>query len=275
MLGSGPPDGDDPLPDDAVEPAADRAAVAAGLRQRDVERGPTDDVVRGVRAIPVEAVVDGEEEVAAVLGLEGVLDLRRVELGAGIGVVVAERQVAGCNRSRSSRRASRCRCSRCALSRSIIPNAPGTPFLPSGIVVGHAEARATRPGQHLVVEVDCDRRDTEHCARDLGDRGRMRVDGDRGDSEEPREEAVGRYVLRDGDAVVGAVARCERDRRAGDSAVLRWRKSSRRCARSRCRRGAPARLRARRSRRSSVRLAADGTRSRRPERSRPCPSARR
>src|SRR3954453_3028125 len=82
------------LPNHPGEAAADRAAVSGGRKSADLEADPADHVVLEVRALFVRDVVDGKEELVADPLRHRVLDLRRVELGAGIGEVPVDRHVA-------------------------------------------------------------------------------------------------------------------------------------------------------------------------------------
>src|SRR4051794_39587809 len=75
-------------PDDALEPAGDRARGAVRAHGGDVERDPSDDVVLRVRAGAAERVVDREQELGAEALLERALDRAVVPLRAGVGEVV-------------------------------------------------------------------------------------------------------------------------------------------------------------------------------------------
>src|ERR1043166_5476052 len=68
----------DAVPGDPLEPARDRSAVPGRRVAGDMERGPTDDVVDGVRARAGERVVDREEQhgIGVHALLERVLDER-------------------------------------------------------------------------------------------------------------------------------------------------------------------------------------------------------
>src|SRR5205807_109075 len=84
----------DSVPDHLREIAGEGARVSACLEAVEVESDPADHVVGGVRALPGQRVVDGEEQHRPDPLLERVLDLGRVELRAGIGEVAADREVA-------------------------------------------------------------------------------------------------------------------------------------------------------------------------------------
>src|SRR5438874_3861638 len=84
----------DPLPDHAREPTEKAAVVdAVGLEPGEMEPDPADDVVGGVRADPVDRVVDGEEQVGTDSLAQCVLDTGGVPLRTRVREVPAEPQV--------------------------------------------------------------------------------------------------------------------------------------------------------------------------------------
>src|ERR671939_76051 len=89
--GGGRPDA---VPGDVGEVAGERA-LAVEVGAVEVEGGPADYVVAGVRASAAVAVVDGEEKDAADPRVQRILNLGVVELGAGVGEVRADGEIVG------------------------------------------------------------------------------------------------------------------------------------------------------------------------------------
>src|SRR2546423_4947059 len=83
-----------PLPDDVREPAVELSARAAGVEPGQMEAGPADDVVLKVRSLPLDGVVDREQQLGPFAPVQPVVHLRRVELRAGVRAVPAEPEIA-------------------------------------------------------------------------------------------------------------------------------------------------------------------------------------
>ena len=155
-----------------------------------MEADPRNHVVVSARSLSDKGVVDGEEELAVVASRERSLDLRVVELGAWIGVVVAEREVLveAIRQPARRRRAAPMVPFWLERSRLSIVNDPGPRSCRAGSSsVTRAEAGAAQTGEILMADADGDRATASGC-EGCPEIAACRAHGDRRDPDHLREE---------------------------------------------------------------------------------------